>query len=117
MPVQFDLTALTHRRSAKFVLASLIAVVAVMLALFTARVWRSKPGSANNAAAEQAHAPALTQEPLGHLLIKLRQPFVPVADQSRLDAEEQHVAGVKARVDTLQVKQCSQEEPCSDQQQ
>jgi hypothetical protein len=72
MPVQFDLTALTHRRSAKFVLASLIAVVAVMLALFTARVWRSKPGSANNAAAEQAHAPALTQEPLGHLLITIR---------------------------------------------
>jgi hypothetical protein len=41
----FDLSALFHRRSAKFALAFLAAVVAVAMVTFTARAWRDKKGS------------------------------------------------------------------------
>jgi hypothetical protein len=42
MPVWFDLSALSRRRSAKFVLALLVAVAVISLVTFTARVWRNK---------------------------------------------------------------------------
>jgi hypothetical protein len=49
MSIRFDLSALFRlfrRRSAKFVLAFFVAVVAVALVTFTARAWRDKKGSA-----------------------------------------------------------------------
>jgi hypothetical protein len=46
MFAQFDLSALFRRRSAKFALAFLAAIVAITLATFTARAWRNKNGSA-----------------------------------------------------------------------
>ena len=42
MPVSFDLSPLFPRRSAKFILAFLAAVVAIMLVTFTARAWRDR---------------------------------------------------------------------------
>jgi hypothetical protein len=42
MFARFDLSALSRRRSAKFVLALFVAVVAIMLVTFTARAWRPK---------------------------------------------------------------------------
>ena len=45
MSVRFDLSAMYRRRSAKFVLAALIAVFAITLAPFIARAWRNKSGS------------------------------------------------------------------------
>jgi hypothetical protein len=45
MLTRFDLSALSRRRSAKFVIASLIAVVVITLAPFIARAWRNKSGS------------------------------------------------------------------------
>ncbi|MGH9754035.1 MAG: hypothetical protein ACREA2_14760 [Blastocatellia bacterium] len=47
MFARFDLSALSRRRSAKFVLAFFVAVVAVALVSFTARAWRDKKGSAS----------------------------------------------------------------------
>jgi hypothetical protein len=46
MFARFDLSALSRRRSAKLVLASLATVVTVMAVTFTARAWRDKKGSA-----------------------------------------------------------------------
>jgi hypothetical protein len=45
MFVRFDLSALSRRRSAKFVLALLATVVVIMAVTFTARAWRDKKGS------------------------------------------------------------------------
>ncbi|MGH9769609.1 MAG: hypothetical protein ACREAB_19465 [Blastocatellia bacterium] len=56
MPAQFDLSALSRRRSAKFALALLMAVGAITLVTFTARAWRNKTGSTpgqDGAAAQQ----------------------------------------------------------------
>jgi hypothetical protein len=55
MPVRFDRSALARRRSAKFVLAFLAAVVAITLVTFTVRAWRDKKGtvSKQDAAAVQ----------------------------------------------------------------
>lgn len=46
MHVRFDLSALSRRHSAKFVLASLIAVVVITMVTFTVRAWRNKKSSA-----------------------------------------------------------------------
>lgn len=46
MFARFDLSALFRSRSAKFVLAFLAMVVAIMAVTFTARAWRDKKGSA-----------------------------------------------------------------------
>jgi hypothetical protein len=46
MPIRFDLSAFSRRRSAKFVFVFLTSVVAITLAVFTARVWRDKKGPA-----------------------------------------------------------------------
>jgi hypothetical protein len=66
--MQFDLSVLSPRLSAKFVLAALIAAGVIALAPITARTWRSEPSSANNGAAQQTP----TAEPLGQLLITIR---------------------------------------------
>ena len=47
MFARFDLSALSRRRSAKFVLAFVTAVVAVTAVTLTARAWRDKKGSAS----------------------------------------------------------------------
>lgn len=60
MFARFDLSALSRRRSTKFVLAFLASVVAITLVTFTARAWRDKKGSAarqEGAAAQQTTAP------------------------------------------------------------
>jgi hypothetical protein len=75
MPISGNLSALYHHRSAKIVLASLLAVVAVTLAIFTARRLQRKPGPqspANIAAAQQSPAATPTPSPLGQLLITVR---------------------------------------------
>jgi hypothetical protein len=46
MFARFDLSALSRRRSAKFVLACFLAAVALTLVTFTARAWRDKKSSA-----------------------------------------------------------------------
>jgi hypothetical protein len=46
MFVRFDLSVLSRRRSAKFVLAFFVAVVAITLVTITGRAWRDKKGSA-----------------------------------------------------------------------
>lgn len=46
MPARFDLSALSHRRSAKFALALLMAVGVITLVTFTAQAWRNKNSSA-----------------------------------------------------------------------
>lgn len=45
MPARFNLSVWSRYRSAKFVLASLIAVVVIAMVTFTARAWRNKSGS------------------------------------------------------------------------
>ncbi len=45
MPARFDVSALSRRRSAKFALALLIAVVVITAVTFTARAWRNRNGS------------------------------------------------------------------------
>lgn len=42
MPARFDLSALSRRRSAKFALVSLVAIVVISFVTFTARAWRNK---------------------------------------------------------------------------
>jgi len=60
MPARFDLSALSRRRSAKFVLAVFASVVAVTSVTFTARAWRDKKGSASRQDAVAAQqSPAL----------------------------------------------------------
>jgi hypothetical protein len=61
MFARFELSALSRRRSAKFVLAFLAAVVAISLVTFTARAWRDKKGSAakQDVVAAQPTPPAL----------------------------------------------------------
>ncbi len=56
MPARFDLSALSRRRSAKFALASLMAVVVLTLVTFTARAWRNKASSATR------HGAAVVQQ-------------------------------------------------------
>jgi hypothetical protein len=60
MFARFDLSALSRRRSAKFVLAFFASVVAVTTVTFTARAWRDKKGFASKQDAVVAQsAPAL----------------------------------------------------------
>src|SRR5262245_11487530 len=60
MFARFDLSALSRRRSAKFVLAFFALVVAVTSVTFTARAWRDKKGFASKQDAVAAQsAPAL----------------------------------------------------------
>src|SRR5262245_44960465 len=44
MPVSFDLSVLSSRRSANFVLASLIAILALKLLIIIGRSWRQRAG-------------------------------------------------------------------------
>jgi hypothetical protein len=62
MFARFDLSALSRRRSAKFVLAFFASVVALTSVTFTARAWRDKKGSAlkQDAVAAQ-QSPALNE--------------------------------------------------------
>jgi hypothetical protein len=60
MFARFDLSALSRRRSAKFVLAFLAPVVAITVVTLTARAWRDKKGSAakqEGVVAQQTTAP------------------------------------------------------------
>ena len=59
MPVRFDLSALSLRRSAKFALALSVAVVAITLATLTVQAWRTKKhftAKRNSAAAQPTPA-------------------------------------------------------------
>jgi hypothetical protein len=46
MPIRFDLSAFSRRRSAKFAFAFLAPIVAITLVTFTVRAWRNQKGSA-----------------------------------------------------------------------
>jgi len=75
MSVQFGLSILFRRLSAKFALVLLTAVVVITLAPFTVQTWRNKPSAAttqDNAAAQQTPTAVPNQEPLGQLIITIR---------------------------------------------
>jgi hypothetical protein len=72
MPVKFDLSALSRRRSAKFALASVIALVIIMLATFTALAWRNKNRSAAKPNLASLHQPTAARDRLNSRLA--RQP-------------------------------------------
>jgi hypothetical protein len=59
MFARFDLSALSRRRSAKFVLAFFLAAVAITLVSFTARAWRDKKGFAAKQDVAAAQPPAM----------------------------------------------------------
>jgi hypothetical protein len=80
---RFGLTALSRHRSAKFALASLIAIVVISLVAFTARAWRSKlhlntkqeGGSARQApASPRVGAELITITPRGFVPAEINRP-------------------------------------------
>jgi hypothetical protein len=70
MFARFELSALSRRRSAKFVLAFFASVVAVTSVTFTARAWRDKKGSTAKQDAAAVHPTAVRKANLsgnGHI--------------------------------------------------
>jgi hypothetical protein len=72
IPIKFDLSAFSRRRSAKFALASLIAIVVITLAPFLARAWRNKNSSVAKPNLAAPHQPATAPDRL-HIRLA-RQP-------------------------------------------
>jgi hypothetical protein len=64
MPIKFDLSAFTRRRSAKFALASLIAIVVITLAPFIARAWLNKHSSVAKPNLAAPHLPTAARDRL-----------------------------------------------------
>jgi hypothetical protein len=123
----FDLSALSRRCSAKFSLASMIAVVVITLGTLTVRAWRSKPdpitkqeGSSaqQTPASPRADAELITITPRGFVPAEIQRPagqvLLTVVNQTglaeitlRLDRQgsarlkEERVPKTKARWQTL----------------
>jgi hypothetical protein len=86
MPIKFDLSAFSRRRSAKFAFASLIAIVFITLVTFTARAWRNKYRSVakpklaaphlSTAAHDRLHSRLARQPEAARLLRRLGKRFL-----------------------------------------
>jgi len=72
MPVRFNLSALSRRRSVNFALELLIAIVVITLVTFTALAWRNKNSSVRKLDIAATHQPTVARDRLHFRLA--RQP-------------------------------------------
>jgi hypothetical protein len=108
MFVRLDLSVLSRRRSAKFVLAFFVAVVAIALVTFTARAWRDKKGSTAKQDAVVAQPKAMLDANIyiqrGLLQSKLHNVLNALGDRLEKPGKERlTVVGTLSRRDNPQV--------------
>jgi hypothetical protein len=104
MPVSFDLSVLSSRRSAKLALASLIAIAAITLVIFIGRAWRHRAGLATSQTAQGAtdkgrpQVELITLTPNGYVPTQISRPkgkfLLVVDDRSGLPETSQKLERV-----------------------